>query len=548
MHTHHLLCLLALLIVEAACDAPLSYNFTLYNSGAYGYAPNQTYRSSNITSPVWQINIWDQEAVNTTDYLFMALPEHWKASGDPLGNSNYGPYIFSNKDFSLVYADPTWDLAKSEGVQEYNDKPYMVFFGGELVDSGHGHGKCYLVNTKYEIEYTISAVGTPQDVDLHECLLTTNGTALIISYYNMPYDLTPLDGPVNGSLTDCLFQEVDIATGELLFEWRAIDHYLISFSTTLYADNNHTGLDWFHMNSVQKTNEGNYLISSLALHMISYIDGHTGSVIWSLGGAGNNFTEPLNDGATILYSHHARFRDAALTELSLFDNTVLTLDVTCMTNCSKGRVVRIDQEKLTVAITEQYFHPQSIQAGPEGSFDLTSNGNVLVGWGYTPSITEHNATTRQCVLDVQFGIFYVGPDNYRAFKAPWKGEPTWDPSIASNPASNGTEGAMVWVSWNGATDVEEWILLSAASPDTDNWNSSQVVSRVSKDGFETGIPVDETVMYARVSGLNSAGQILGSTAIVEIETGLQYVSKGDIEAVDRIDMTEKPWGSSDIKW
>ncbi|KAK6065368.1 hypothetical protein SCUP515_11271 [Seiridium cupressi] len=445
MHTHQLLCLLTPLIVEAACDASLSYNFTLYNSGAYGYAPNQTYRSSNITSPVWQINIWDQEAVNTTDYLFMALPEHWKASGDPLGNSNYGPYIFSNKDFSLVYADPTWDLAKSEGVQEYNDKPYMVFFGGELVDSGHGHGKCYLVNTKYEIEYTISAVGTPQDVDLHECLLIFNGTALIISYYSMPY-----------------------------------------------------------------------------------IDGHTGSVLWSLGGAGNNFTEPLNDGATILYSHHARFRDAALTELSLFDNTVLTLDVTCMTNCSKGRVVRIDQEKLTVAITDQYFHPQSIQAGPEGSFDLTPNGNVLVGWGYTPSITEHNATTRQCILDVQFGIFYVGPDNYRAFKAPWKGEPTWDPSIASSPANNDTEGAMVWVSWNGATDVEEWILLSAASPDTDNWNSSQVVSRVSKDGFETGIPVDETVTYARVSGLNSAGQILGPTAVVEIETGLVTPANGAV--------------------
>jgi hypothetical protein len=245
-------CLLSLLAVRASCDAPLSYNFTLYNKGTYGTQPQQAYQSSNITSPIWQVTTWDDDAVDTSGYLFMALPEHWKPAGDPAGNSNYGPYIFSNKDLSLIYADPTWDLAKSEGVQEYNGSPYMVFFGGELIDQGHGNGKCYLVNTKYEIEYVISAVGSPQDVDLHECQLTTNGTALIISYYNIPYDLTPLGGPANGSLTDCLFQEIDIATGNLLFEWKAIEHYPLWYSSSQYAETNHTGTDWFHMNSVQK--------------------------------------------------------------------------------------------------------------------------------------------------------------------------------------------------------------------------------------------------------------------------------------------------------
>jgi hypothetical protein len=193
--------------------------------------------------------------------------------------------------------------------------------------------------------------------------------------------------------------------------------------------------------------------------MISYIDGRTGSVIWSLGGAGNNFTEPLNDGATDLYSHHARFRNEALTEMTFFDNTVLTVELGCKANCSKGRVVKLDHEALTASITGQYFHPQSIQAGPEGSFDLTANGNVLIGWGYTPSITEYNSKTRECVLNLQFGILGIGPDNYRAWKAAWKGEPTWDPSIASTNFSNGTEAYMVWVSWNGATEVEEWALV-----------------------------------------------------------------------------------------
>lgn len=245
-------CLLTILLTKASCDAPLSHNFTLYNKGAYGLQPQQTYQSSNITSPIWQVNLWDVDAVDTDGYLFMALPEHWAPAGDPAGNSNYGPYIFDSKDLSLVYANPTWNLSKSEGIQEYNGEPYMVFFGGELIDHGHGNGKCYLMNTKYEIEYVISAVNATQDVDLHECLLTSNGTALIISYYNLPYDLTPLGGPVNGSLTDCLFQEIDIATGDLLFEWKAIEHYPLDYSNSTYVDNGHTGTDWFHLNSVQK--------------------------------------------------------------------------------------------------------------------------------------------------------------------------------------------------------------------------------------------------------------------------------------------------------
>lgn len=195
--------------------------------------------------------------------------------------------------------------------------------------------------------------------------------------------------------------------------------------------------------------------------MISYINGRDGSVIWSLGGKGNNFSEPLNDGATTLFSHHARFRNDALTEMSFFDNTVLTVEFGCTTNCSKGRLVKLDRENLTAEIAEQYFHPQSIQGGPEGSFDLTSNGNVLIGWGLTPFITEYKPLTRECVLDIQFGLFGVGPDNYRAWKAAWKGEPTWDPSIASSHnASDSANETMVWVSWNGATEVDQWVLVS----------------------------------------------------------------------------------------
>lgn len=46
-------------------------------------------------------------------------------------------------------------------------------------------------------------------------------------------DLSSLGGPSSGGFAfDCVIQEVDIATGELLFQWRSMDH--IPVHETLY--------------------------------------------------------------------------------------------------------------------------------------------------------------------------------------------------------------------------------------------------------------------------------------------------------------------------
>lgn len=37
-------------------------------------------------------------------------------------------------------------------------------------------------------------------------------------------DLSSVGGPVKGFAWDCIIQEIDIATDELLFEWKALDH------------------------------------------------------------------------------------------------------------------------------------------------------------------------------------------------------------------------------------------------------------------------------------------------------------------------------------
>lgn len=131
----------------------------------------------------------------------------------------------------------------------------------------------------------------------------------------------------------------------------------------------------------------------------------------------------------------------------------------CTENCSSGRWLELDYENMTAKIVRDYFHPRSLQAGAEGNYDILPNGNSLVGWGVSPTVTEHITDTAECIFNVQFGIFSVGPDNYRTYKAEWLGEPSWPPSIAAT--GNGTANSTVWVSWNGATEVKKWLLVSS---------------------------------------------------------------------------------------
>lgn len=92
---------------------------------------------------------------------------------------------------------------------------------------------------------------------------------------------------------DSLFQEFDLETGELIFQWRASDHFLLeeSYSTRPFNATHGNPWDWFHINMVEKDADGNYLASSRHLRCIFYVSGETGEVLWRLGGKFNQFAD-----------------------------------------------------------------------------------------------------------------------------------------------------------------------------------------------------------------------------------------------------------------
>jgi hypothetical protein len=161
--------------------------------------------------------------------------------------------------------------------------------------------------------------GNNLTADLHEFLLTPEGTALMTIYQKQPYDMSewrsfdaaldPNDADPNW-IWDCVMQEVSVDTRDVLFEWRASDHFSVNdtYHLVRQTGNHEDPFDWFHMNSIHKDELGNYLVSARYTHSITYIDGETGDVIWVLGGKNNMFMD-LSNGSAINFAwqHDARF-------------------------------------------------------------------------------------------------------------------------------------------------------------------------------------------------------------------------------------------------
>ena len=121
---------------------------------------------------------------------------------------------------------------------------------------------------------------------MHEFKITDEGTALMTIYDICEADLTAVDGPKDGWIYDGLFQEIDIETGELIFEWRASDYYDVEESyypldlkgTSPSAQD---AYDYFHINSIDKHPNGNYLVSSRYMHTVTCIS-PDGEILWVL--------------------------------------------------------------------------------------------------------------------------------------------------------------------------------------------------------------------------------------------------------------------------
>jgi hypothetical protein len=158
-------------------------------------------------------------------YLFIA-PFSGYPDGTRHGPLQAAPYIFTDTG-DLVWSGFTYFSIWATNFQaaKYKGKDVLFSFeGSHNAAYGHGHGHTTFLNQHYETIKELRA-GNHRLTDKHEFHIIDEKTALIQIYHPIPYDLTPYGGsPEQQWIVDARFQELDIETGKVLFEWSSLDH------------------------------------------------------------------------------------------------------------------------------------------------------------------------------------------------------------------------------------------------------------------------------------------------------------------------------------
>lgn len=231
-------------------DFGIYYNiehFSAYADSKGGF-PSQTFRSSDIVAPVLQVNSWDRTRADGAPYLFL---------GAVYGDMRAGPMIFDSRDLSLVYADQRYENAYASSAFVVNGSRYLTFWEGAR-SRGHANGYCLVFDEEYRLRYNVTGKGLRDGAlaDMHEAVLTPEGSVIFSTYFNVPFNCSSVGGPEDALLMDSGFQEVDAETNEVLFEWNASSHFDIAESYAPYSEaygvSEDSGYDFFHINSIEK--------------------------------------------------------------------------------------------------------------------------------------------------------------------------------------------------------------------------------------------------------------------------------------------------------
>ncbi|KAF1932259.1 uncharacterized protein M421DRAFT_98419 [Didymella exigua CBS 183.55] len=345
--------------------------------------------------------------------------------------------------------------------QTYRGQPVLTFWSGEVLN-GYGRGSYYILNESYVelVHFQANRFGSDMG-EIHEFTITSDDTALIPVYHAIPWNLTETGGIENGWLFENMFQEINVETGETVFEWNA---------------STHIGINESYNSLPEDDAAGDHLVSARVMDCIYKISGEDGHIIWRLGGKRSNFE--IDDDAVFAFQHDARWVDSKNpVQIALFDNGP-------MEDIAYSRDLLLDVN----SDTKKFTNAAKTFATFEGSMQVLKlsdgNMNYLVGYGSQPYFAELNAQG-EILLDVQFGKTNA-VNCYRAYKPPWLKKPFTKPD----------------------TECESWVVYTANSSDSSTWTT---VTTARRTGFEATIDLDGVQLdaYVRGKAVNGSGTALG---------------------------------------
>jgi hypothetical protein len=381
-------------------------------------------------------------------------------------------------------------------VQQYAGTPVLTWWQGDITVHGFGLGTDVIVDSSYKKIAQVKA-GNGLQADLHEFQLTPRGTALITAY-----DPVLCNASAAGAVTDGVFQEIDVKTGLVRLQWTSLDHVGLGESYERSGSSTAFPFDFFHINSLNLDPDGGVLVSARNTWTVYDVDARSGRILWRLGGKNSSFSESA--AARTAWQHDPRV--LADGSISIFDNG----SSPTVHGQSRGIVLSLDPQKRTATLVSQVTHAPALIAESQGNLQALANGDWFVGWGQVPAFSEFGPAG-ELLFDAHLPVH---EQSYRSFRLPWTGAPIHSPTFAFQAGAPGT--GTVFASWNGATLVSSWRVLSGATP-----TSLAAVAQSARGGFETAIalPAQTPGPYLALQALDASGASLGVSAAVA-ETGL----------------------------
>ena len=323
-----------------------------------------------------------------------------------------GPEILTNTGKVVWFHSlPGGAGATDFRTQTYLGQPVLTWF-----QSGNGRGGTdEIYNDRYQPLATVTAADGYL-TNFHEFLITPWNTALILADKTTTANLTSIGGPSDQLVTDGAVQEIDIKTGKVLFQWDSADHVPYRDSEMPRPASPSMPWDWFHINAVHLDTDGNLLIDSRNTWTTYKVNIHTGQIMWELGGKQSSFTLKAapgqvldHDGEIFAWQHDPEAIGGGL--YTFFDDESGGM----LLSHSRVVVVRLDLQTHVATLIKSYNQPEGLVAGAMGNAQTTRNGDLFVGWGALPYISEFSPSGT-LLFNAQLP---TGMATYRAYRLPW---------------------------------------------------------------------------------------------------------------------------------
>jgi len=280
-----------------------------------------------------------------------------------------------------------------------------------LTYHNRGSGTWLVRDSLFNEPSTIAPVGDGLLADYHDIVLSPDNSALLFVYDPVIYamDTVVTGGDPLCEAKDLVIQKLD-PNGNLLFEWRGLDH--ISPSSMPHSDLTINQLDVFHCNDVAWDTDGNIVMSNRNMSEILKIDAVTGDIIWRWGSLENQFEFVDDYPFTMQHSVQVTGPNRYL----IFDNGVFGGEYAGGTTVSRAVEYELDLTTMQAHKVWEYIHPDALLGVAMGNVQRLPNGNTLINWGNITGFNDHGAIVTEVTPEGNVAMEIVWAEDEQLYR------------------------------------------------------------------------------------------------------------------------------------